>query len=402
LNPVARPSRRRLLIACVLALLVGAAVWVVAETEERQEPAPPAPQLAKGISFGGPAPLVREGHPNDYRLYGNRDYVRNESGTDWVKLWVSWPEAQGEEPVSREASLAALESSPALRELDDQIRAVQRDSASRRETDGGRIGVILTVYQAFPSWSSGSTDPQAPPRDTSPDSPWAWFVEHLARRYRPHGPLAVDWLEPVNEPNGAYQPQDGIVDRTVEMVETAAGLSAAADGPGLLVPATSDAPDPGERHDPRKRTDWRSFTEQVAPRLAAARLPGRVAWAHHNYTDVEDGRSPSRVEEVLEILERAGWFRGRPRQIWLTEGGYVLRDPASGAEQAQQAALIERNFSRMRRLPEVRLWTQHGVNDVEGNRFKSALRDDFDGAGRQPGSPRPAWEVFAGLTGTRR
>ena len=32
--------------------------------------------LRKCISFGGPGPLRAEGHPDDYRLWGNREYVR--------------------------------------------------------------------------------------------------------------------------------------------------------------------------------------------------------------------------------------------------------------------------------------------------------------------------------------
>src|SRR5688500_10302860 len=50
--------------------------------------------MRKCISLGGPGPLRKDDDPDDYRLWGNRELIR-ESGTSWVKLWVSWQDLQG-------------------------------------------------------------------------------------------------------------------------------------------------------------------------------------------------------------------------------------------------------------------------------------------------------------------
>lgn len=57
---------------------------------------PAAESLRKCISLGGPGPLRQDDHPDDYRLWGNREYIRDLSGTAWVKLWVSWYDLQQE------------------------------------------------------------------------------------------------------------------------------------------------------------------------------------------------------------------------------------------------------------------------------------------------------------------
>src|SRR5439155_22892977 len=52
--------------------------------------------LRKCISLGGPGPLRQDNHPDDYLRWGNREYIRDVSGTTWVKLWVSWHDLQQE------------------------------------------------------------------------------------------------------------------------------------------------------------------------------------------------------------------------------------------------------------------------------------------------------------------
>src|SRR3954447_23919889 len=86
-----------------------------------------AADLAKDISLMGPQSLRSDGHPNDYRLWGNADYVKA-SHTGWVKLWVSWEGLQeGYPQTSLADSWRQLDSAPGgagyLRRLDAQIQA---------------------------------------------------------------------------------------------------------------------------------------------------------------------------------------------------------------------------------------------------------------------------------------
>jgi hypothetical protein len=400
-----------------------------------QELALPRSPLRKGVSMGGYGPLtVPDGHPNDYRLHGNREYLRDVSGTRWVKLWVSWAHLQEElSPASRAESWAHLNQAPggerALARLDRQIRAANEDAAARP----GGMGVIVTLYQDFPTWSSApvAEDPARAdkplnarlPVDLSPAGPWAWWVGHLCARYRrgvppsPTGPVDaptgptfgnplgawIDLLEIVNEPNFLLWPQAGLHLRVAEMIATASAVAAELGGPGLLAPATSDSPDhPYER--PRA-TDWLTFTTRLLEALAGFEPPGWLAWSAHNYLDVKDevSREASRARRTLEML-RLHHFPRRAlgpgaRRLWLTEGGFDLH-PEQGSDEARlaQADKIERNFLAMSEEPGVHLWTQHGINDVTTNDFKSGLRDDFLTPGGR-GTARPSWHAFGALPG---
>ena len=105
--------------------------------------------LQKAISFSGPQSLRSDDNPNDYRLWGNRDYVAR-SGTRWIKLWVSWYDLQeGYHPTSQAASWAQLDKSPNLSRLDAQVRGANADG----------VHVLLTLYQAFPTWAGDATGP---------------------------------------------------------------------------------------------------------------------------------------------------------------------------------------------------------------------------------------------------
>ena len=66
------------------------------------------------------------------------------------------------------------------------------------------------------------------------------------------------------------------------------------------------------------------------------------------------------------------------------------------AARTAQAAKIQLNFNAMRTVPEVVMWTQHAINDIAGNSFKSGLRDDFDYSLPGMGAARPSW--FTWLT----
>ena len=398
--------------------------------------APVRAPLRKCISLGSYGPLtVPDGHPTDYRLYGNREYVRDASGTRWIKLWVSWAHLQEElRPSSRRESWRHLNAAPsgegALRRLDRQIRAVNDDAVRV-----GGMGVIVTIYHEYPTWSSGARagDPARAakplsartPEDVSPDSPWGWFIAHLCARYRrgerahPSGPSVslrsspahtsggnpdgafIDALEVCNEPNYLLWPQAGIHLKVAAMLPSAAAISSALRGPAILGPATSDFPD--HPHETPGATDWLTFSDRVLAALAGFRSPGgRVGWSHHNYLDVSDEVSGagSRARAVIELLDRHDWQGHGDRRLWLTEAGYDMYprqdDPAAHLEQARK---IERNYRAMSEQPGAWMWTQHTICDVVTNDFKSGLRADFrPGAGW--GAARPAFETWARLPGS--
>lgn len=382
--------------------------------------------------MGGYGPLVvPDGHPNDYRLHGNREYLRDLSGTRWVKLWVSWAHLQEElQPASRAESWAHLNGAPggerALERLDRQVQAVNEDA---RRVPGG-MGVIVTLYQEFPTWSSApaSDDPARAgkplnaklPLDLSEGGPWAWWLGHLCARYRagapanpagpadgPQGPsfgnplgAVVDLIEICNEPNFLLWPQAAIHQPVAQMVRTAAAVSATLGGPGLLAPATSDFPDnPSEGPG---ATDWLVFTQRVLDSLADLRPGVPVSWSHHNYLDVKDevNGPASRARRVADLLHGRAWPGARAK-VWLTEGGVnMFPDQGDPEARLEQARKIEQSFGAMAGEPNIFMWTQHEINDVTTNDFKSGLRDEFLPS-RGPGTPRPSLYAWAGLPGSR-
>jgi hypothetical protein len=379
------------------------------------------PSLPKSISLSGPQPLRDDRDPNDYRYWGNRAYFKD-SHTGWVKLWVSWYDLQQSYPAkSRDGSWNKLSASRDLARLDGQIRAANDDG----------VRTIVTIYQAFPTWANGATGPdplsskgaeRKLPSDLSTTGPWAWFVGYLSARYNgaynakaPHAPgrnetkaayygnplrARLDAIEVVNEPNTLYWPLDDVVQATATMMRTAAEVSAQWGRQAIIGPATSDFPDPSAVQ-AGVTMDWRSFTSQLLTQLAGWQPPVPVHWSQHNYADVAgaDPAPTSRAKQTIDLLHANNWKELGDRQsLWLTEGGYnpgrAWRDPVARAVQAET---IQENFEAMRTLPEVAMWTQHVINDVASNGFKSGLRDDFDYAVPGPGSKRPAWLVWLDL-----
>jgi hypothetical protein len=360
-----------------------------------------AADLDKAISFSGPQSLRSDDNANDYRLWGNRLYVQ-QSHTRWVKLWVSWYDVQQDyTPTSRADSWRQLDKSANLTRLDAQVRAANADG----------VHVLLSLYQAFPTWANGASGPdplsskpaiEKLPLDLSPGGPWGWFVGYLSNRYDGTSALAgrVDALEVVNEPNLLYWPQDAIAANTATMMRAAEQVSFVYGQQAIVGPATSDYPDPGGAR-AGVNTDWRTFTAGVLDALAGWQPRVPVHWSQHNYRDVkyEDPPETSRAKQTIDMLAAGGWPEPA---LWLTEGGLNLGSSwADPAARDAQAAKISKNFEAMRSLPEVALWTQHGINDVAVNDFKSGLRDDFDAALPGPGGARPAWTTWLSLDGTR-
>lgn len=376
--PAPRLTRRALLAGAAAA--AGAGALAARAPHAGAEPAPaPRPPMRKGIS------LIGDVNPYDDRL-GVRPYLRDgPRPTEVVSLWASWRAAQPyrPDPVTRAQSWRELgdPAGPAAAtwaRLDGQIAQANADG----------MAVVLTLYQAFPSWTHPSVGCLMPardphqggpgypgqgraandariPDDRTPDGPWAWFLDYLCARYadtggeptpgpgragaavgNPRG-AAVAWLAPLNEPNLTWWPQaserfpDGAIASAVaELIRTAADVcarhrSAAATprGPALLVPNASDVADPGDP--PARGTPWRPFTEGVLRALAGWRPPVPVGWAHHHYMDVKHGPAADgrwRVEALLELLAAHGWDGGDGGGVWLTEGGYPFAVRKAGPQ----------------------------------------------------------------------
>ncbi len=391
------------------------------------QPVPPTPALRKCLSLAGHHyMLVPDGDVNDYRLWGNREYIRS-SGTSWVKLWVPWGVLQeGFRPRSRAESWAQLGVAPAgeaaLHRLDRQVRAANDDG----------VGVMLTLT-THPTWSGDAhlADRERGRKpldaklgaDVGPDSPWAWFVGYVLARYRkgappnPYGPREpllsgvgvggfdgaagnpygayADAVEICNEPNQIVWPLSGLPERVATMITTAVALSDAVGGAPIIAPGTSDTDAAGKPD----RLNWREFTIEVLAALGGRRFGERFGWSHHNYNDTREGlpAARTRAAEALRLVRASGVGDGR---LWLTESGLDLY-PRQGdpAAQDEQARLIERNFSEMATLPGVHMWTQHVINDVPQNNFKSGLRADFTVQPAAPGRRAPRGRRWSALPG---
>jgi hypothetical protein len=367
--------------------------------------------LKKCISLGGYGPLTNDG-ADDYRQFGNGQYILD-SNTRWVKLWVSWYYlAEEYRPSSFEGSQAHLNSAPAgqraLERLDAQIKAINNDSDMLASQGRGHIGVILTVYPNFPTWSSAGTYDQKVddaarfgraveaklPDDRTTNGPWGWFISHLLCRYHwnspqnPYGARIVA-LEFVNEPNYMMWPQTnnsgaGMSCWTAEMMTSAENLAAfwgwPATGQWLMGPATADGPDPNDGYNAQRYTDWRTFTDGVLVALGSnwsPRMP--FVWTHHNYRDIRLGPYEGlyRVTQVANKLSQRGWKRGTDHNVWLTEGGYVTSGDYSQATLNSQATLIRSNYASMGQLPYVPMFTQHCICDSPFNSYNSGVRRKF-------------------------
>lgn len=387
---------------------------------------PPA-SMRKGIS------LIGDVNQYDDTL-GVRPYLLDgRHPTTFVTLWLGWPTVQplAPAPFTRAQAYADLgdpagPAAAALAALDAQV--------ARANADG--CEVALTLYQAFPAWTSSPAVGPAPPpnralvpADRSPDGPWAWLVAFLCERYARGGAgnpagAQIDWLQPMNEPNLTWWPQRSssyprgtIAGAVAELARSAATVAAEVPGsPGLLLPATADVVSVASSHG----TPWDVFSDELLAQLRGWDPGVPVGWAQHHYADVKlgpeaDGRW--RVERLLELQRVHGWPEP---SVWLTEGGYqfgVRRDgwiapaierwvvdPVRTADRAQpdvyaeQAVAIERNWTAMARLP-VRLWTQYQVNDRDV-RFQSGLRGPVQDtpAGRIPHDPPyPAYALWPTL-----
>ena len=319
-------SRRQLLIhGGRLAVASAAGLWSLDRVAGAAGLSPDAPEGLRSASRSADRAVSgRHGHPDDYRLWGNREYIRDASGTRWVKLWVSWYDVQQElgfPPVGRENSWRHLNGAPGglgwLRRLDGQVRAINDD----------RLGVLLCIDHTYPTWSSGAAGSDPPtraspppklPLDVSPDGPWGWFVSHLLARYRkgarpnPIGPTgglleiahgydrsSAIRTAPDRRPRDLQRAQrlsrlaqEGAVERRPDDPVRDAALGSLR-GPD---PRSGDLRLPGRDDDERGRRvrDGRSdFTLGVLSALSGYRSPVPLRWSRH-YPGCAGSERPAR------------------------------------------------------------------------------------------------------------
>jgi hypothetical protein len=373
--------------------------------------------LVKCLSLGSAAALRIERHPHDYCYHGNPEFVRA-MGASWVKLWVSWYDLQAAyRPASREESWWHLNEAPgdipdsppfstepALRSLDRQIAAAKADG----------LKVILAVDECSPEWAvdeSGTVKTglerfasrihgSRPPLNCSTQGPWAWFFEHLCRRYS--GGAQVDAIEICCEPNLRW-PWDEAPAAVAEMIRSAAEISARCGGPAVLAPSLADLDEDALVGPWGAGMPLRLFAERLLRDLEGFTPRVYVGWSQHNYGDIAAG-SADGVHTVLPLLRRRDWADSSAA-VWLTEGACHLDDPRmltvtdALEDESLQAQLLELNFHACAAVPQVRLWTHQSIHDYEMTRIKTGLLGDFDFLNQLPGAEKLAYDRFCSLPG---
>jgi hypothetical protein len=376
--------------------------------------------IPKGLSLGSPAVLRIDGHPHDYRLHGNREFVVA-SGTSVVKLWISWYDLQASHrPESLEESWNQLSESPgdlplcspfsnepALQTLDRQIAAANADG----------VEVVLALDECSPPWAVGPHAPMPaglsryvgrasgarPPLDRSPEGPWAWFLEHLCVRYGDPQGIHVSAIEILNEPNLRW-PQESAHLAVADMMRTAAQIASRSGGPAILAPSLSDLPGKWLHGDWGPGTPLGMFARQLLRELHGWTPEATVGWSQHNYGDLGRAQTTG-IEHALALLEHYGWH-DTEHGIWLTEGGVTSADPlVCEFEEAFrwehiQSERMALNFEYLCDYDQIRLWTYHSLHDLANQRDKIGLRQDFDWEREAAGAEKLAWDRFVELPGS--
>jgi hypothetical protein len=295
--------------------------------------------LRKCISLAGAAWLRSDSDANNYRLYGNREYVRDQSGTKWIKLWLHWAEMQPAAVSSRAASWNDLSQrlQVQLARLDAQISAANADG----------IQVILGMYHQYPLWAVSPDTNGMPekrtlndrfPSDVGPNGPWDWFIGYFMARYKYHAPINpagprdgytlgnpvgayITAFEICSEPNELNWPTSVADSRVANMIMTAENASwywgslAPADySIWVFGPATGDiASWPTETN---KTLNYYTFTGRVLSYLRNWWHP-RVycAWTQHNYNDIasDRGLNDTKASKTRQLLYDYNWRAGGDR-----------------------------------------------------------------------------------------
>jgi hypothetical protein len=409
--------------------------------------------LRKCISMGGAAWITEDFYINDYRFWGNREYIRDgyppgpdgTRQTHWIKLWLDWWQLQPNSLATRAQSWNQLSDQRSVFDkLDAQIKAANDDG----------VQVILGNYFRYPLWANGGGGGAPPgkagtrkvPNNVGGNSPWDWFIGYFMARYKYHAPVNpngprdgytlgnplgayITAIEVCNEPNDQNYAYDEVFGAAGDLATIVGNMLVTAENAsyywGSLAPAdysiwvfgpsTSDIENWPK--DDYGNVNYYTFSQRVLHYLKGWWHP-RVytAWTHHNYNDIKIGndRPVTKTSKVRELLGSENWRGGGDRYIWLTEGGALLpptkddpRNYSSPSDftdaqrkqlQMTQAAKVADSFYRMQAEPDIYMFSQHAINDAFGNTFKSMLRDDF--ANGQPGLPRELWYRWPGFLGS--
>jgi Cellulase (glycosyl hydrolase family 5) len=393
----------------------GTAQWWACDDDEDERPAPVG--MRKCLSM---ASIAHGGDPEDLTVGNNLERVL-QTGATWVRIWIRWDKAQPVPPTQLPAQLeSAANDIPGcgtgcgyryVESIDRQVAAAH---------DAG-LGVILAAWN-FPAWATGALGQPAdwerqdrgtartpverlkpieyrvPVGQLGPSGYYGLWLDWLIGRYARYGRRLA--LEIMNEPNHQLWPQRDAAGQLVigqyvaEMFLTAHAVSWRHGHPILLAgPALSDR----SGADSRLMTNFETLVPDILGWLDLLGFPDapNFVWTHHNYRDVENDVSSRTAAERVRAHLLGRWRgRGGPSEpaIWLTEGGARLGS-GEAVDLDTQAALVRRNWDRMRALPGIELWTNYLLyaNPVTD----SGLRHSRESGG----APRPVWNVFRSLRG---
>jgi hypothetical protein len=341
------------------------------------------PYGAKCISL--PA---RPSEPNDWRFFGNRDYVISLSRCHWVRLWVIWSDIDlTAPPTDVYGQWSRYHSHPHFLALDEQIA----------DANANGVAVLLSMSQYSPTWANGATGPQSGtgkdartrfPSNVDLGSPWERFLSYCYNRYRAHfdGGVWHGWQnstgpnssQPYGNPRSAWISGLGIVNepnfenwqdympgctaaKMMQTVDTAISYwNGVAPSPAcaLFAPDTSDTPYES-RGGVQSATDYLTCTNQVLDQLANWRPVNYWVWSHHNYQDVKNGND-NRLNAVRQALIDKNWRGGGDRYVYVTESGWSMG--GSYANETTQKEKVVTHWNRTRNA-DFRMGTQHLIRN---------------------------------------
>lgn len=347
--------------------------------------------IAKNISL-----QAWPGDPNDWNLYGNRDYVISQARCGWVRLWLTWTAVEGNAQYSTDATGVSY---PYYNTL-DYFKVLDGWIA---DANANGVAVLLSMSQYFPNWSNGTTPGQQEPgtgkdgqlrfpTDLSTSSPWAAFLAYAYNRYRAHsddggyswhglyndsGPNPANWygnpraawisgLSIVNEPNLEAWQDDNPGCVAAQMIQT---MDAAVAFWNAYAPAPSGAcalfaPDIADHTtvyngSTLRVSDYLDTTKVVLQVLANWRPYNYWVWSHHTYQDIANGTN-DRANQVRQALYDNNWRGGGDRNVYFTEGGWHMGSYADATTQRDKFV----NWWNLSRNADFRMGTQHQIRDT--------------------------------------
>lgn len=356
--------------------------------------------LRRIIDLGSGATLS-PGSARDLRYHDNRTFFA-ETQTSWVRLWVDWPTLQPD--PSRSPDDPAGPGAAHLQAIDEQIRVAHEDG----------IAVALQLYR-FPLWANGLAALGAQ-RNTDAEIAFAYPDRIAPAEWARYVAAGRDPTR-VNPSRRALEfgvPAEGVGPGTAwarfyELAYARWHRGRAGSGPYVaafelvnepnfqLAPSLADSELGG-----RTVTQYDEFAGRLLDALDAAsyRAGPSVAWAHHNYTDLERRSTDTRVQRLRSVLAGrwGGYVEGAAPTVFVTEGGVRLSKMAAYYPQEDRLAAQARSWQLG--------WDAHHRDDGTGAgigmlaqyttyaepRFDAGLLDPWPAVVR-----RPAYRVWQSL-----